>query len=136
MLSGIFLATLANLFQCWFLYHNRDVSYSSVLHTAATVRQQRLYKERGFEITKWRDHIEEGKALRKEIQRIAAEYNVEWNETADEHISNSSDEASNVLKHESKRDGQRNKTDKEEDLEDDGEINGSNEVKLNGRVGK
>lgn len=59
---------------CWFLYHNRDVSYSSVLHTAATVRQQRLYKEKGFDIGKWRDLIEQGKELRKEIQRIADEY--------------------------------------------------------------
>lgn len=56
------------------MYHNRDVSYSSVLHTAATVRQQRLYKEKGFDIAAYRDLIEEGKELRKEIGRIAMEY--------------------------------------------------------------
>lgn len=50
------------------------MSYSSVLHTAATVRQQRLYKEKGFDIVAYRDLIEEGKELRKEIQRVAAEY--------------------------------------------------------------
>ncbi|CCG83144.1 Putative uncharacterized protein [Taphrina deformans PYCC 5710] len=115
---------------CWFLYHNRDVSYSSVLHTAATVRQQRLYKQKGFDIMHWRDLVAEGKDLRKEIRRIANEYNEDWNESVDSYISNNSSDASEILiKAANKEAKSRRGSDKEDDLADDGVINGSNEVK-------
>ena len=111
----------------WFLYHNRDVSYSSVLHTTATIRQQRLYKEKGFDLVKYRDLIEDGKQLRKEIKAIASEYSVAWSEAEDKHISDSDGEATKVLMKEHSKDETRRKTKREEDEEDDGEINGSNE---------
>lgn len=109
------------------------MSYSSVLHTAATVRQQRLYKEKGFDISRWRELIEQGKELRKEIGRIAIEYNVEWSEKGDSYISNGSEDASKVLIRESNREKKHRNSDRDEDLADDGEINGSNEVAPHGR---
>jgi hypothetical protein len=115
----------------YFLYHNREMSYSQVLHTAASARQQRLYQAKGFDMAHWRDLVDEGKDLRKEIRRIAAEYNVDWNEEADEYINNSHVQATKVLHREAQleeaRLRKRFKTAREEDLEDDGIINGSNE---------
>ncbi|ORY78953.1 hypothetical protein BCR37DRAFT_381821 [Protomyces lactucae-debilis] len=118
----------------YFLYHNREVSYSQVLNTAASARQQRLYQEKGFDMVRWRDLVEEGKELRKEIRRIAAEYNVDWAEKDDAYISNRHVQATKVLMKEAKREEdrlkKRPKTSRQEDLEDDGIINGSNENPL------
>ncbi|KAL1630206.1 hypothetical protein SLS54_001066 [Diplodia seriata] len=47
-------------------------------------RQHKLYNDRGFELEKWQTFIEEANALRKEIKLIADEYDVEWDELADE----------------------------------------------------
>ena len=68
----------------WFLYHNREVSYRSALNLTISKRQSRLYEARGFDLQKWEGLIEEGNAIRKEIKAVAAEYDVEWDETADE----------------------------------------------------
>lgn len=44
----------ALLASCAFLvYHNREVSYSSLLDLSITARQQRLYDEKGLDIEKW-----------------------------------------------------------------------------------
>ncbi|KAF4542139.1 Coiled-coil domain containing protein [Lasiodiplodia theobromae] len=68
----------------WFLYHNREASYRSAMNITISRRQQKLYNERGFEMEKWQFFIEEANALRKEIKLIADEYDVEWDELADE----------------------------------------------------
>lgn len=68
----------------WFLYHNREVSYRSALNLTVSRRQSKLYELRGFDLHKWESLIEEGNAIRKEIKMVAAEYDVEWDETADE----------------------------------------------------
>lgn len=47
-------------------------------------RQSKLYDAKGFDVRKWEDLIEEGNTLRKEIKAVAAEYDVEWDERADE----------------------------------------------------
>jgi len=47
-------------------------------------RQSKLYEKRGFDLRKWEDLIEEANTLRKEIKAVAQEYDVEWNERADE----------------------------------------------------
>ena len=68
----------------WFLYHNREVSYRSALNLTISRRQTKLYAAKGFDLPKWEALIEEGNALRKEIKAVASEYDVEWDETADE----------------------------------------------------
>lgn len=68
----------------WFLYHNREVSYRSALNLTVSRRQNTLYQAKGFELQKWDGLIEEANALRKEIKQIADEYDVEWDEKADE----------------------------------------------------
>ncbi|MCJ1395909.1 hypothetical protein MMC18_008795 [Xylographa bjoerkii] len=69
----------------WFLYHNREVSYRSALNLTISRRQTKLYQVKGFDLHRWETLIEEGNALRKEIKAIAGEYDVEWDETIDEH---------------------------------------------------
>ncbi|MCJ1438369.1 hypothetical protein MMC27_007757 [Xylographa pallens] len=69
----------------WFLYHNREVSYRSALNLTISRRQTKLYQLKGFDLHRWENLIEEGNALRKEIKLIAGEYDVEWDETIDEH---------------------------------------------------
>lgn len=68
----------------WFLYNNREVSYRSALNMTISRRQHRLYELRGFNLQRWEALIEEGNAYRKEIKIIASEYDVEWDEAADE----------------------------------------------------
>ena len=68
----------------WFLYHNREVSYRSALNLTISRRQNRLYELKGFDVQVWESSIEEGNALRREIKAVAAEYDVEYDERADE----------------------------------------------------
>ena len=68
----------------WFLYHNREVSYRSALNLTISRRQTKLYAAKGFDLAKWEALIEEGNALRKEIKAVASEYDVDWDEKADE----------------------------------------------------
>ena len=68
----------------WFLYHNREASYRSALNLTISRRQSKLYEQRGFNLQKWEGLIEEANAIRKEIKAVASEYDVEWDETADE----------------------------------------------------
>ncbi|OJD40428.1 coiled-coil domain containing protein [Diplodia corticola] len=68
----------------WFLYHNREASYRSAMNITVSRRQNKLYNERGFELEKWQTFIDDANALRKEIKLIADEYDVEWDELADE----------------------------------------------------
>jgi hypothetical protein len=68
----------------YFLWHNREVSYRAALHMTVSHRQNQLYAARGFDVQRWESLIEEANALRKEIKTIANEYDVEWNEKADE----------------------------------------------------
>ncbi|KAI0689340.1 hypothetical protein BC835DRAFT_1283189 [Cytidiella melzeri] len=70
-LSGLSMVILGYL---WFLHQGREVSYSSVLHTSISTRRQALYKSRGFDIDRWADLIAEEKSVRKEIGKIADDY--------------------------------------------------------------
>ncbi|KAF8639158.1 hypothetical protein AX17_001646 [Amanita inopinata Kibby_2008] len=58
----------------WFLYQEREISYSSVLDRSISARRESLYKSRGLNIEKWLDLVGESKRLQKEIGRIAEEY--------------------------------------------------------------
>lgn len=100
----------------WFLYHNREVSYRSAMNLTISRRQSRLYELRGFDVQKWEALVEEGNALRKEIKAVASEYDVEWDERADEH-----DKAvTKALREDRKNSGKRKKSkDQDEDNEDE-----------------
>ncbi|KAJ7591634.1 DUF607-domain-containing protein [Mycena floridula] len=58
----------------WFLYQGREVSYSSVLHQSISKRREALYQSRGFDIERWMDMKTESRALRREITKIAEDY--------------------------------------------------------------
>ncbi|KAK8864178.1 hypothetical protein IAR55_001424 [Kwoniella newhampshirensis] len=60
------------------IYHNREVSYSSLLDLSITARQRKLYEQAGLDIEKWTEMVSEAKTLRREISRIAADYDIEW----------------------------------------------------------
>ncbi|KAF8584604.1 DUF607-domain-containing protein [Ramaria rubella] len=62
----------------WFLYKGRELSYSSVLNQSVSARRDALYKSRGLDIEHWIDLITEQKALRREMNKIAQDYDVRW----------------------------------------------------------
>ncbi|KAL9115074.1 MAG: hypothetical protein Q9227_000868 [Pyrenula ochraceoflavens] len=80
----------------WFLYHNREVSYRSALNITISRRQNKLYEAKGFDLNRWESLVDEANALRKEIKAVASEYDVDWNEAADEH----GEEIANTLRKE------------------------------------
>jgi hypothetical protein len=80
-LAGLSTVMLGYL---WFLYNNREVTYRSVLHMTVSRRQMKLYAQKGFDLDRWQDMLDEGKRLRKEIRAVAEEYAVEWDEAKDE----------------------------------------------------
>ena len=98
----------------WFLYHNREVSYRSALNLTVSRRQSALYELKGFDIRKWEAMIEEGNALRKEIKAVASEYDVQWDETKDEH-----DGAVVEALRKERKNGKKNKSKDDDDGEDE-----------------
>ncbi|KAI5118836.1 hypothetical protein M0805_006156 [Coniferiporia weirii] len=64
----------------WFLWHNREVSYRTVLSETTSRRQQKLYAERGFDIEAYHELIDEVKGLRREIKRVAWDYELDWDQ--------------------------------------------------------
>lgn len=56
------------------------MSYSSVLDRSISTRRQALYKEHGFDIEGWADLMTEAKGLRREIAKIAEDYEGEGEE--------------------------------------------------------
>ncbi|GHJ88702.1 hypothetical protein NliqN6_5104 [Naganishia liquefaciens] len=74
-LSGLSTLICSYLF---FLYHNREVSYSSVLDLSVSARQKILYEKAGLNIDRWTDMVSEAKGLRREIERVAQDYDYDW----------------------------------------------------------
>lgn len=103
----------------WFLYHNREVSYQSALNLTISKRQNKLYEARGFNLSRWEGLIEDGNAIRKEIKAVAGEYDVEWDERADEQDM----EVTKALR----ADRKNSKNDKDEDDESDKDKDGISE---------
>ncbi|KDN35151.1 hypothetical protein RSAG8_11839, partial [Rhizoctonia solani AG-8 WAC10335] len=62
----------------WFLYQGREVSYSSLLKQSISNRRVRLYESKGLDLDLWADLVAEEKQLKREIHKIAADYNIEW----------------------------------------------------------
>ncbi|KAF9011712.1 hypothetical protein BDQ17DRAFT_1272035 [Cyathus striatus] len=84
-LSGLSTVVLGYL---WFLYRGREVSYSSVLHSSISARREALYKARGLDIELWMDLVSERRHLRKEIRRIAEDYDPDSNRGARDYDDN------------------------------------------------
>ncbi|KZT26019.1 hypothetical protein NEOLEDRAFT_1132509 [Neolentinus lepideus HHB14362 ss-1] len=80
-LSGLSTVVLGYL---WFLFQGREVSYSSVLHQSISARRDALYKSRGFDIDRWVDLTNEAREVRREIGRIAEDYEDRSAEEAEE----------------------------------------------------
>ncbi|OCH91170.1 hypothetical protein OBBRIDRAFT_729311 [Obba rivulosa] len=79
-LSGLSTVILGYL---WFLYQGREMSYSSILHHSISARREALYRERGLDIERWAELVREAKWLRREIARIAEDYDEHrWTEQA------------------------------------------------------
>ena len=76
-----YLAPFANPTPISPVYKNREASYRAVLHETASRRQEKLYMERGFNIDKYQELIEEVKGLRKIIKAVADEYDLEWSQS-------------------------------------------------------
>lgn len=101
----------------YFLWHNRDVSYRAALHLTVSHRQNQLYSTKGFDLQKWEALIEEANALRKEIKMVANEYDVEWDEKADE----GSEVVHEALREERKKLERRKKNNDDDEDDDDEE---------------
>ena len=99
----------------WFLYHNREVSYKSAMNLTVSRQQSKLYEQKGFDLPQWEGLIEEGNRLRREVKMVADEYDVEWDETKDEHDAKVSEE----LRKERKKQGKDDKKKAKEDDDDD-----------------
>lgn len=67
----------------WFLFISRDLSYRTAMNMTVSRRQSILYEDRGFDVAKWEALAQEANGLRREVRSIAAEYDVEWDETKD-----------------------------------------------------
>ncbi|KAJ5959210.1 uncharacterized protein N7479_006360 [Penicillium vulpinum] len=100
----------------WFLYHNREISYKSALDFTISARQKKLYQLHKIDLQLWESLIDEGNSLRGEIKNIAAEYDAEWNERADEQDERVTEvlKSDRRQKHEKKRDSD-DKNDRDDD---------------------
>jgi len=99
----------------WFLYHNREVSYRSALNLTVSKRQNTLYEQKGFDLSKWEALIEEANTLRREIKMVADEYDVEWDEKKD----GATEEVHNALRKERQKARRRQEDDDDDDDDDD-----------------
>ncbi|KAJ5772933.1 hypothetical protein N7457_007829 [Penicillium paradoxum] len=99
----------------WFLYHNREISYKSALDFTISTRQKKLYQLHNVDLQMWETLIDEGNSLRREIKNIAAEYDAEWNERADEQDKR----VTEVLRSERRQKQEKNRDSDDKDSEDE-----------------
>lgn len=103
----------------WFLYHNREVSYQSAMNFTVSRRQQKLYAQHQFDLSKWEALIDDGNSLRKEIKAVAMEYDVDWDELAEE----KDEKVAEALKADRVKKERKNSDDEAEDEDSNGEGN-------------
>lgn len=63
---------------CYWLHHQKQPDYHTVLTRTISSRQARLYAEKGFDYDRHQRLIAAGRQVREEIGKIAGEYGVEW----------------------------------------------------------
>jgi len=86
-----------------FLYHNREVSYSSVLNRSVSARQQALYRSKGLDIERWTELQRERQSLSREIGRIKEDYDSNQAGKENEDNEESRDDASTPGSRDEKR---------------------------------
>ncbi|KAK5030026.1 hypothetical protein LTR16_012136, partial [Cryomyces antarcticus] len=79
----------------------------------------KLYDAKGFDVHKWETLVEEANALRKEIKMMANEYDVEWDERADEVNRKVMDALKKEREKKEEGEGEKRKKKKEDDDQDD-----------------
>lgn len=99
----------------WFLWHNREISYRSALDFTINRRQQQLYQAKGIDLQLWESLIEEANALRRETKTVAEEYDVDWNEKADEQ----DERVTEALKHQRRQKERKERDRKKEEEEEE-----------------
>lgn len=100
---------------CWFLYHNRSISYQSAMAFTISRRQSKLYELKGFDVAAWEGLVEEGNRLRREIKMVADEYDVEWDEKKEA----GDGKVAEALREERKKQRKKNKDEDDDDFEDE-----------------
>lgn len=103
----------------WFLFISKDLSYKAAMNITVSKRQNALYQERGFNLSKWEYLVQEANMLRHEVKIIASEYDVDWDEMKDL----GGHEVKEALEKEEKKKG------KEDDEDDDDDDNGNGKEK-------
>lgn len=68
----------------WFLYHSREISYKPALELSIGARQKKRHQLRKVDLPLLEPSVDEANSLHRDIKTIAAEYDVEWDERADE----------------------------------------------------
>ena len=68
------------------------MSYSSVLDRSISARREALYKARGLDIDHWGDLVAEARVLRRDIGRIAQDYDHDLGRGGDENQESQGDE--------------------------------------------
>ncbi|KAL1658864.1 hypothetical protein GGF50DRAFT_66445 [Schizophyllum commune] len=69
----------------WFLYQGREVSYTSVLDHSISSRREALYVSRGLDIERYADLVAEARSLRREISKIAEDYDRDkWDDVVED----------------------------------------------------
>ena len=99
----------------WFLYHNREISYKSALEFTISARQKKLYQLHHVDLQLWEALVDEANSLRGEIKNIAAEYDAEWDERADEQ----DQRVTEVLKSDRRQKHEKKKSEDDKKGEDD-----------------
>lgn len=112
-----YLAGLATIMggYLWFLFISRELSYQAALKITVSRRQSALYQARGFDANVWEAFVHDANDLRREIRKVADEYDIEYDEAKDV----GSEELVEVLEKEEKK--QRKKSKDEDEDEDDDE---------------
>ncbi|EJD02742.1 uncharacterized protein FOMMEDRAFT_167913 [Fomitiporia mediterranea MF3/22] len=103
----------------WFLWHNREVSYRTVMTETTSRRQHMLYSEQGFNVDAYHELISEAKALRRAIKRVAWDYELDWDQ-GDTEAGRNAPRALEIVRREEERDrGRMHREEESEKAEDD-----------------
>ena len=101
----------------YFLWRNREVSYRSLLTDTTSRRQQKLYDERGLDLERYNELIEDAKGYRKAVKTIAEDYGLEWDQ-GDTEAGRTAKRALQVVRKDEEKDRRRRaREESEEDAE-------------------
>eukprot|EP01113_Clastostelium_recurvatum_P031610 TRINITY_DN3960_c0_g1_i6.p1 TRINITY_DN3960_c0_g1~~TRINITY_DN3960_c0_g1_i6.p1 ORF type:complete len:374 (-),score=66.55 TRINITY_DN3960_c0_g1_i6:18-1139(-) len=90
----------------WFLYHNREISYSSVFGAATSQQSHKLYLRHNFDPDRYAELIKEVKKLRHAIKRAGRDYGIDWEQGMTEEDIASVQRALQVVRREDEGEGE------------------------------